>query len=142
MGSARSAPLHAGGQRQRDRDEGADSDGDAPGAVCEVLDHSSAPVCHKDETPKGGGKRAYVSTPRHHNQPIGTSPRRHQYHRPTRTASNLSARTGRQDTLRGGRLGFAARNPCRDHERSSCECVLHASCPPPCSPPSSSAPAP
>ena len=37
---ARSAPLHPGGQGQRDRDERADGDGDAPGAVDEVLDHA------------------------------------------------------------------------------------------------------
>src|SRR3954465_3296748 len=138
MGSARSAPLHAGGQRQRDRDEGADRDGDTPGAVREVLDHSSTPVCHKDETQKGGGQRAYASRRERNNQPIRTRTPTHQYHRPTRTASDLSAPTGRQDDLRRGRFRFASRSPCRDHERSPCQCVLRASCPPPCSPPSSS----
>src|SRR5262245_21215986 len=39
MGSARSAPLEAGGQRQHDRHEGRDGDGETPGPGDDVLDH-------------------------------------------------------------------------------------------------------
>src|SRR6476620_8739178 len=100
MGCARSAPLHAGGQRQRDRDEGADSDGDAPGAVDEVLDHSESSGLVTKMKPRYGVQPEpmwpVVSAT---TGPLVLGTGTHQYHRPIRTALDLSARTGRQDTV-------------------------------------------